>query len=408
MKKRIMFLSVALVIIVVIIIMLLSENKELKMPDFYDKSIEEVISFCNKNKIEYEIKESYSETIKKDNVIEQNITKDEILNKEDVIVITKSKGKDLIKEYKKYNVDESGNVPIMMYHGISNLKNSETAYTGGNVDKDGYTRTVEAFRNDLEFYYKSGYRMIRLDDYINGNIDVEMGKSPIILTFDDGLASNIRVTGLDDDGNIIIDPNSAVGVLEEFKKKYPDFNVTATFFINAGLFNQKEYNAQILTWLIDNGYDVGNHTYSHINFTNVGKEESIFEVGSMYQILEDKLGDKYVNIVALPFGSPYDIDHENFSYILSGDYKGFKYKTDSTLRVGWEAEYSPFNKNFDKTFLKRIRAYDNNGYEFDIEMNFEILETNKYISDGDKDAIVVPKDKEDKISNKYDKNYIYY
>lgn len=73
--------------------------------------------------------------------------------------------------------------------------------------------------------------MIRLNDYINGIVDVELGKSPIVLTFDDGLENNIKVTGLDSDGNIIIDPNSAVGILEEFKKKYPDFNVTATFFV---------------------------------------------------------------------------------------------------------------------------------------------------------------------------------
>ena len=51
-----------------------------------------------------------------------------------------------------------------------------------NVDVDGYQRTAEAFRQDLQFYYDNGYRMIRLNDYINGNIDVEAGKSPICLT----------------------------------------------------------------------------------------------------------------------------------------------------------------------------------------------------------------------------------
>ena len=141
-------------------------------------------------------------------------------------------------DYREYGVDELGRVPIMMYHGIHNRLNSDTPYTGGNVDADGYQRTSEAFRADLEFYYNSGYRMIRLTDYVDGNIDVELGKSPIILTFDDGLENNIKVTGLDSKGNIIIDPNSAVGILEEYKKKYPDFNVTATFFVTAGLFNQ--------------------------------------------------------------------------------------------------------------------------------------------------------------------------
>ena len=108
--------------------------------------------------------------------------------------------------------------------------------------------------------------------------------------------------------------------------------------------------------------------------------------------------------MALPFGSPYDKSHANFNSILKGVYNDKEYNTITTLRVGWEAEYSPFNKSFDKTFLKRIRAYDNNGKEFDIEMNFKILEDNRYISDGDKNTNTIPKEKEDKINNLYNLN----
>ena len=75
------------------------------------------------------------------------------------------------------------------------MKNTDTDYTGGNVDKDGYHRTVEAFREDLEFYYRSGYRIIRLQDYVDGVIEVELGKSPVILTFDDGNKNNFNVLG---------------------------------------------------------------------------------------------------------------------------------------------------------------------------------------------------------------------
>ena len=66
-----------------------------------------------------------------------------------------------------------------------------------------------------------------------------------VITFDDGLSNNIKVLGRDDSGKLIIDPNSAVGILEEFKNKYPDYNITATFFINSNLFNQSEYNEEI-------------------------------------------------------------------------------------------------------------------------------------------------------------------
>ncbi len=313
-----------------------------------------------------------------------------------------------IEDYKNNNVNELGEIPIMMYHGIHNKKNSDTEYTGGNVDKDGYQRTSEAFRADLDFYYKKGYRMIRLDDYVDGNIDVKLGYSPIILTFDDGLSNNIKVTGTNENGNIIIDPNSAVGILEEYKKKYPDFNVTATFFINGGIFNQKEYNKKIIDWLIKNGYDIGNHTYSHVDFTKADKEKSEKEVGSMYEILDKYTKGKYVNIVALPFGSPYSLNHENIQYILKGTYNNKEYETKALLRVGWEAEESPFSTEFNSKFLKRIRAYDNNGAEFDIEMNFKLLENKKYISDGDVNTVVVKDSDKERVSNNFNKKILTY
>lgn len=313
-----------------------------------------------------------------------------------------------VEDYQNNNVDELGEVPIMMYHGIHNKSNSETNYTGGNVDKDGYQRTSEAFKSDLEFYYNEGYRMIRLTDYVDGNIDVELGKSPIILTFDDGLENNIKVTGLDEKGEIIIDPNSAVGILESFKEKYPDYNVTATFFVNGGLFNQEEYNEKILKWLVEHGYDVGNHTYSHVNFGSVDSVKTQQEVGSIYEMLDKIIPDKYVNIIALPFGSPYKLEHENMNYIFNTNYNNKDYITKSALRVGWKAESSPFSSDFNPKFLKRIRAYDNDGVEFDIEMNFKLLQNNRYISDGNKNTIVIHSSDESLIGNNYSKEIITY
>ena len=396
-KVLIVLIVLVIVVFTAIYVFVPKSNSKNLMIDLIGKTKEEAITFADKHNLNLEFKEE-SNSYEKDKIFKQSIEVNSEINENDNLIIYISKG----INYEELKVDESGNVPIMMYHGIHNITDNE--YTGGNVDKDGYQRTTEAFINDLEFYYNSGYRMIRLEDYVNGIIDVEAGYSPIIITFDDGLSNNLKVTGLDSNGNIIIDPNCAVGVLESFKQKYPDYNVTATFFINGGLFNQSEYNEKILNWLVDNGYDIGNHTYSHVDFTTVSKEKSVQEVGSMYNLLDKYIPGKYVNIVALPFGSPYDKEHENFNSILNGVYNDKEYNTIATLRVGWEADYSPFNKNFDKTFLKRIRAYDNNGKEFDIEMNFDILENNRYISDGDKNTITIPKDKENKINNLYNLN----
>ena len=326
--------------------------------------------------------------------IEKNETSEEI--KEEIKKLT-------IEDYQNNKVNELGEVPIMMYHGIQYKNNNDTKYIGGNVDKDGYQRTSEAFITDLEFYYNEGYRMIRLTDYVDGNIDVELGKSPIIITFDDGLSNNIKVLGLDEKGDIIIDPNSAVGILESFKDKYPDYNVTATFFVNSGLFGQPEYNEKILNWLVDNGYDIGNHTYTHVDFTKVNSNKSQEEVGKIYEKLESIIPNKYVNIIALPFGSPYKLSHENMDYIFTSNYNEKIYITKSALRVGWKSESSPFSIDFNPKFLKRIRAYDNNGKDFDIEMNFKLLNNNRYISDGDINTIVIPSDMENKLNNTFNK-----
>ena len=295
----------------------------------------------------------------------------------------------------------------MMYHGIRKKTSNSTGTIGGNVDKDGYNRTPDAFREDLEFYYEKGYQMIRLEDYINGKVDVDYGKSPIVLTFDDGNEDNIKVTGLDDNWNIIIDENSAVGILEAFKKKHPDSKATATFFVNGGIFNQKEYNEKILHFLIDNGYDVGNHTQTHLDIKKSTGDKVQKEIAYVYDELEKIIPGKYVNIVALPFGSPYSKSHENFKYVLESNYNGKTYKTEAALRVGWEPELSPFDKEFDVTFLKRCRAYDNNGKEFDIEMVFKNLEKNKYISDGNIDTIVIKESDISKLTST-DKDVITY
>jgi len=382
--------------------------KENLMADFIGKNLDEIELYSKENKLVLNIKYEYNDTVEKNKIISQSIEKDSKINENDKLDIIVSKGKLNKEKLKEDKINELGNVPIMMYHGIENKKDSDTKYTGGNVDKDGYNRTVESFRKDLEFYYEKGYRMIRLNDYVNGVINTEYGKSPIILTFDDGNDNNLKVTGLDENGNIIIDPNSAVGVLEEFKKKYPDYNVTATFFVNDGLFNQPEYNEKILKWLVDNGYDVGNHTKGHANFSKINTSKTQEVVSYIYKQLDEIIPEKYVKIIALPFGSPYNKTHENYKYILNGEYDNYQYETVAALRVGWESELSPFNKDFDKTFLKRCRAYDNNGKDFDIEMNFRILENKRYISDGDSKTIVTSSNNESIVSDIKDMEFIYY
>ena len=385
-----------------------NKNEKKLMMNLVGSNVNNILGLLDKYNLDLNIEYKYDFLIDKDIIISQSIKENDEINAGDKLNLVVSLGKIDKEKLKSDNINEMGKVPIMMYHGIKNLKNSDTNYVGGNVDKDGYTRTVEAFRNDLDFYYEKGYRMVKLSDYINGDINVEYGYSPIILTFDDGNDNNIKVTGLDNNGNIIIDKNSAVGVLEEYKKKYPDYNVTAIFFVTDALFNQPEYNEKILKWLVDNGYEVGNHTKGHndLRDTSISRTQEV--IGYMYNKLESILGDRYSKILALPFGSPYVKTHTNYPYVISGEYDGKEYQTLGALRVGWEPEVSPFDKQFDATFLKRCRAYDNNGVDFDIAMVFKMLDKSRYISDGDVGTIVTNSSNQEKVKSELGKEVILY
>lgn len=404
--KPIVVLIIFIIVIALITIALLFKQKDNKQinnskSDIMVKinTLEEANFLANQYNLNLNITYDYSDTIEKDKIISQSIKEGSNIESGQDLDIVVSLGKLDKEKLASDKINELGTVPIMMYHGIINKPSSETGNTGGNVDKDGYNRTAEAFREDLEFYYKNNYRMVRLVDYVNGKIDVEYQKSPIVLTFDDGNDNNLKVNGLDSNGNIIIDENCAVGILESFKKKYPDYKVTATFFVNSTLFNQDEYNDKILKWLVDNGYDVGNHTENHLDIKKSTKEQVQKEIVTVYNQLEEIIPNKYVNIIALPFGSPYSKEHDNFKYVLNSTYENKTYETIAALRVGWEPEVSPFHKDFDKTFLKRVRAYDNNGKDFDIKMSFDMLENKRYISDGNVNTIVTSQNNKSIISD---------
>ena len=296
------------------------------------------------------------------------------------------------EEYAAAGVNEAGGVPVLMYHRIYDMSSSETEYTGGNVDPDGYNRTSEAFEADLEQYYEWGYRCIKLEDFLDGNIDVEFGCSPIIITFDDGEKQAV-IDGFDSNGDPVFSDNGALAVLERVEKRHPDFNVTATFFLCGGLFtNGLEKDRQLLNWMVDNGYEIGNHTQYHYNLAELTASEIEEEVGYMYDLLDDMIPGRYLDVVALPYGSPSDTSADSkYEKIFEGNYNGKNYSSRASLLCGWTWEESIFSGNVDLTYIRRIRGYDNNGEDWDIEYNFALLnDGRRYISDGNPDTVVVP------------------
>jgi len=288
--------------------------------------------------------------------------------------------------------NEMGKVMVLMLHSVG--------------EEDGvWEISKESFRKDLEYLQNNNYYLVSLKDYITGEIDVPAGKTPVVLTFDDGLKNNFNV--LEENGELIIDPDSAVGIMEEFKKENPGFNSTATFYIfGTNPFRQKEHLDFKLNYLIENGYDVGNHTYNHayLNKTT-SKEEILFQLGEQAKFINEFIPEYEINTLSLPYG----LRPEEFlqEYIVRGEYKGLEYEHIGILDVGSHPSYSWADKRFNFKEIPRIRVSVTDENQ-ESEEWYEYFENNhdlRYISDGVKEILTVPEDMEkyiyeDKVKGK--------
>lgn len=282
--------------------------------------------------------------------------------------------------------NEAGEIMVLMYHGI------------GETEAE-WVRTVENFKKDLKTLYEKGYRPISLKDYVTNNIDIEAGYTPVVLTFDDGHQNNFNV--IEEDGKLIVDPNSAVGIMEEFHREHPDFPLKASFFLfGSNPFRQKDLVEYKLNYLVEKGFDVGNHTIGHNNMAEVKDPEKIQQyIAQQAKLMEDIIPGYKVNTYALAYGAR-PKDRELYKYLQKGEYDGFKYENIAILNVGWYPSYSPVSPKFDPLSIPRVRAsemkVDGVGL-YDWLAVFDKNPERRYISDGNPNIITVPRKFEDRI-----------
>lgn len=285
--------------------------------------------------------------------------------------------------------NEAGQAMVLMYHNIGE-------------EEEEWTRTPENFRNDLKNLYDRGYRTVSLEDYVNNTMDVEAGKTPVVITFDDGNENNFSMIQ-DSSGEDIIDPNSAIGILEDFKKEYPDFNTTATFYVfGENMFRQPEHLDYKLNYLVDNGYDIGNHTLDHRSMKKADGNDYIQEgLGKQIELINAVIPDYEVNTYALCYGERPDSD-ELTDLLEEGQYGDINYKNVAILNVGWNPVDSPVTSEFNPLSIPRIRASEIKVDNVGMYNWMDFLDQNpskRYISDGVKEVTTVPKSLEDTIDN---------
>lgn len=286
-------------------------------------------------------------------------------------------------ELQSIHADESGEVMVLMYHNIGE-------------EEATWTRTPENFKKDLQTLYDRGFRAISLEDYVQGKISTEKGFTPVVITFDDGRENNFRY--LEDGLSKQIDPECALGIMEEFKISHPDFNMTATFFLNGLAFGVEEQEKDKLEFLSQNGYSIGNHTLTHPSLRSLSAEDIQKEIATLKQKHENTYPEANINTLALPFGEK--PKGEDFKYTYKGSYQGAGYENIAVLLVGWDPYLSPFDKDFDFSNIHRVRGSETNVDNVGLYNwldSYDKGSKQRYISDGNPNTIAIPKSKMDKI-----------
>lgn len=291
------------------------------------------------------------------------------------------------------DADELGEIPVIMYHQLRE--------DGGG----DYDMTPEAFRDELVGLHEAGYVAITTDELTSGRIDVPAGTTPVVLTFDDSTRSQFALT---EDGEV--DPDTKVGIMLELADELDDFVATGSFYVLQSLFGvAEEQGAALLAELHDLGFELGNHSFSHANLSQLDAEGVQEELALGAQNIRDAVPDAEVTTISLPFG----VNPEDRSLLGEGSFDGIDYSHAGALLVGSGPAPSVFHTDFEPLAIPRIRSQPDwsEGDEVDFGSGYwlDVLERDpqrRYVSDGDPDTVAFPEDRADEVADTVDEDRI--
>ncbi|NLU51384.1 MAG: polysaccharide deacetylase family protein [Clostridiaceae bacterium] len=295
-------------------------------------------------------------------------------------------------DYEAFKPNESGDIPIVMFHRFIE------AYEP-NTEKE-YTTTFAEFEALLQTLYDQGYRLISMRDFIDCNISVPAGTMPMVFTFDDGTAGQFNL--IRENGVLKVNPKSAVGIMIEFNKKYPDFGLKGIFYVNMDIgdntFKGEGTLRERFEILEDLGFEIGTHTWGHVDYHKITTAEAVQEsIGKNQEKAEEILPGLRFYSFALPFGHR-PKNESLWTYLKEGTYNGINYNHESIMAVGAEPSVPSISKKYNSSYVRRIRAQGRVPVDCDLTWWLpKMTPARMFVSDGDPTTIVVPKDKRDKI-----------
>lgn len=255
-------------------------------------------------------------------------------------------------------------------------------------DADGEYRTSrDTLRRQLQALYDRGYRPVTQQEFLAGTFPIPAGTSPVLLTFDDSTRGQFA---LDESGAPVAD--TAVGILEAFAAEHPDWRATAVFAFNfPDPFGDGDYQRK-LQWLVDNGYELSNHSRGHVNLGSLSSAEVVASLAENVARLHAAVPGAPVPSLTLPLG----IWPDDRSVALSGTGPdGTSYEHELVYLVGSDPNRSPHHVEFDPTGIQRVPAHAVVGtgpewfWDWLDRLDAEGL---RFVSDGDPDLVTFPTD----------------
>lgn len=117
--------------------------------------------------------------------------------------------------------------------------------------------------------------------------------------------------------------------LESILSILKKYNVKGTFFVMGSWVNYSEENLKKLKMIYDQGHEIGNHSYSHPDFTKINAKRMIEEIQKTEDIINKNLGVK-TNLFRCPSGAYNDT---SVNTVNSLNYQCIQWDVDS---VDWK------------------------------------------------------------------------
>lgn len=301
------------------------------------------------------------------------------------------------EELALYQPNELGKILVIEYH----------QFTSNEEKVEQFTRTFDSFRADLQWLYDNGYYVVSMREVIENRITAPAGKKPFVMTFDDSPVNQFRYL-INDDGSLTVDPESAVGIMEAFYAAHPDFGRGGMFGVlpnacfNTGVDgaegNQTDLCAEKITFLLDNGYEVENHTLNHASIYDTDDDTFRAEIAGAIEALQAIDPRAQGTIFVVPYGMYPNLEtgQQQRLWMRNGfEWEGKTYKLIGSLMVGSEPAFSPASSEWDSMWIYRLQMCDCSevgGFGWDDYWQ-DVVSSDPgmiYVSDGNPDTITVP------------------